>query len=105
MIPCSAKIFLAAALTTEINAVSLKGFQSSAICLHPVIQEVPAFSIKSKAEEILSLDLYSAPSDFNSFRSPFELTIPATSKINALVGWFDVQMTADSWMTTSPFGS
>jgi hypothetical protein len=59
--------------------------------------------IVSSAHEILNLSLKSAPSDFDSFESSFSLIVSDDCEVNALLGWFDVEMTADKWFSTSPF--
>ncbi len=90
MIPSGAQILLAAASIPDLAAVPVQDTQQGAVSLHPIIQEVPEACIKSDQAVILSLDLYSTPSDFDSFSSKFELILNAPSKINSIVGWFDV---------------
>jgi hypothetical protein len=44
-----------------------------------------------------------APADFDSFSSDFKIDIYKDCSINALVGWFDVEMTPEVLLSTSPF--
>jgi hypothetical protein len=64
---------------------------------------VPEDTIVSSSSLILDLDLLKAAANFDSFTSDFKLEIQKDCKINALVGWFDVQMTPGVWLSTSPF--
>jgi hypothetical protein len=56
--------------------------------------------IISSTEEVLDLDLKKAPSDFDSFSQDFALMIKEESELNALVGWFDAEMTNGVWFST-----
>jgi hypothetical protein len=58
--------------------------------------------IISSCEEVLDLNLYEAPSDFDSFQSEFKLEMKADGGLNSIVGWFDANMTEDTWFSTSP---
>ena len=71
------------------------------LTLQPNTSEVRKEGIIFSTEEILNLSLKSAPSD--SFQSSFSLIVAKDCESNALVGWFDVEMTKDRWFSTSPF--
>ena len=51
----------------------------------------------------LDLDLAYIPQEFDSLKIDFELAVESDTRVNALVGWFDVEMTPDVWLSTSPF--
>ena len=70
--------------------------------LEPDIFQVKIEELKSNSQEVLNLCLKEAPSDFDSFQSEFRLEINAESEVNAIVGWFDAEMTEDTWFSTSP---
>ena len=59
--------------------------------------------IVSSSSLVLDLNLMKAPADFDSFTTDFKLEIQKDCLVNALVGWFEVQMSADAWLSTSPF--
>ncbi len=63
-----------------------------------------AEAIISSQSIVLDLMLTRACSNFDSFQNEFVLTISRDSRVNALVGWFDAEMTPGVWMSTSPFG-
>ena len=42
-------------------------------------------------------------SNFDTFSKKFAVVIAKKSQVNALVGWFEVEMTDGIWMSTSPF--
>ncbi len=52
---------------------------------------------------ILDLVLKDAQSNFDTFSTKFEVVIAKKSLVNALVGWFEVEMTDGIWMSISPF--
>jgi len=52
---------------------------------------------------ILDLELKDTQSNFDSFTKKFATIIRKKSLVNALVGWFEVEMTDGNWMSTSPF--
>lgn len=66
-------------------------------------QHVSSELIVSTAAVTLDLDLANIPQEFDSFKSDFELAVESDTHLNALVGWFDVEMTPDVWLSTSPF--
>ena len=41
--------------------------------------------------------------DFDSFQSEMEFSLLRDACVNALVGWFEVEMTPGVWLSTSPF--
>ncbi len=57
----------------------------------------------SSSSLVLDLNLMKADANFDSFTSDFVLDIQMDCQINALVGWFDVEMTPGVWLSTSPF--
>ena len=52
---------------------------------------------------VLDLDLLKAPANFDNFASEFKLEIQRDSQVTAIVGWFDVEMTPEVFLSTSPF--
>jgi type I protein arginine methyltransferase len=52
---------------------------------------------------ILDLVLKDTESNFDTFSKNFAVVIAKRSQVNALVGWFEVEMTDGIWMSTSPF--
>jgi hypothetical protein len=52
---------------------------------------------------VLDLNLLKAPANFDNFSSEFKLEIHKDSQVSAIVGWFDVEMTPDVFLSTSPF--
>ena len=68
-----------------------------------IVQQVSAESISSTNSKVLDINLTTVPKDFDSFQSEIELTMLRETRVNALVGWFDVEMTPGVWMSTSPF--
>ena len=73
------------------------------IKLEAIIKTVPGEEIMSLGASVLQLDLKDAETNFDKFESEFTLVLTKTAKINAIVGWFDVEMTANSWLSTSPY--
>ncbi len=73
------------------------------IQLDAIIQSVPANQIVSTHAEILEVSLAKADPNFDSFEKEFEITIQSKTTINAFVGWFEVEMIDDLWLSTSPF--
>ncbi len=63
---------------------------------------MPEGTLVSSSSLILDLNLMEAPANFDSFSSDFKLDVEKDCYIDALVGWFDVQMTPDVWLSTSP---
>jgi hypothetical protein len=49
------------------------------------------------------VSLVNADSNFDSFEKEFEVMIQSKTTMNAFVGWFEVEMIKDSWLSTSPF--
>jgi hypothetical protein len=71
--------------------------------IEAMVQQVTAESISSSNSMVLDLNLTISPKDFDSFQSEMELTMIRDARVNALVGWFDVEMTPGVWLSTSPF--
>jgi hypothetical protein len=48
------------------------------------------------------LNLRTIPSNFDSFLDHGELEVTADEVLGGLVGWFEVEMTHETWLSTAP---
>jgi len=103
MVPCRAKIFIAAAACSSIKNLKSLSYQNDAMRLEAIIKTVPPEQILSEKFEILELSLKDVRPDFDSFEARYSLNLLQSGIVNALVAWFDVEMTPNVWFSTSPF--
>jgi hypothetical protein len=68
-----------------------------------IIQSVTPEQMISEKCSVLEIILKKVEPNFDSFESEFELKLSKSGSINAIVAWFDVEMTPNNWFSTSPY--
>jgi hypothetical protein len=51
---------------------------------------------------MLDLDLLTAEACFDSFEAEVKLSFIRSGVLNGLIGWFDAEMSPETWFSTSP---